>query len=396
MAAFVLVFGIAMLITITGLSLVAVRRAEGRVQSNMMQNTQAQYVALAGVEYALGHLAATSNWRSTLSNGNWFDMNFGRGRFVVSGIDTDGSLSNDETDPVTITSRGTVENAVSNLSVTVAPRKHQALRYACFADGTLDFRTNCVIRGPVRTNGSILSDGTVSTQDNASYDAVNGSNVNLQLQPVRLYSTALSYPAPKRADYLAMATPINGDVSYSVELRKYVLTPTRNSEWPYTVNANGIYSLNAGGRDVIIENTHIKGTLIIYNTSRKVLFQRSCWIEPASQSYPTLLIYTNGADVEFDVDAAMAEGYLGKDMNEDGDTADSFPSIIKGVVWTQNSYIYFHKSNASLYGCMIGNYIRIAELATVNEDPSLADAYMPGFLDTDMQIVQGSWREVQP
>ena len=331
-AIYLFVLVLATILAGTGLALVAVNRADRRVHSSVQRSLQAQYAAQAGVEAALGCMDANANWRSTMPNGTWFgNVPLGAGKCDVVVTDVDGNLANRETDAATIASTATVDGPVYKTQVTVAPRPYAALRYACFSQTTLDIRSNASILGPVRAHTSIYSDGNYDTEENAFFETLQGSYVNSSLSPVRYATSSLPYPQPSLSYYLALATPITGIAGGTAKLSKYVLTPTKNSESAGQVNPSGIYALNAAGKDIVIEITHIKGTLIIYNAVRTATFQRACWIESAGQSYPTLLIFTGGADVEFNLDTAtLTESSDNTDYNEDGDHTDSIPTLIRG------------------------------------------------------------------
>jgi hypothetical protein len=398
-AVYPLVFGVATILTVTGLTLLAVRRADHRIHANVQRSVQARYVALAGIEYALGYMESHPTWRQTLPNGTWFQSQpFGRGDYTLAGTDASGNLADSETEAVTLTSTGTVDGAVSRIQVTLTPRPHPALRYACFSNTTLECNTNVVIKGPMRANQQIYTDGHAILQGNEYFETVSGYWIEPPLGPTRYDSASMSYPQPSLSYYLSLATPISGSIGGTVLVSKYVLTPTRNSEAPSAVNPNGIYSLNATGHPVTIQKTRIKGTLIIHNTgNNKVTIQHQNWIEPASPSFPTLLIYTGNGDVDFNLDVStLSESTETVDFNEDGDRTDSFPTSVRGLVWTQNSYVQIHKSSANFTGCLIGSSVKAHDNAVVDEDPSLAQALIPGFVLPDMRIVQGSWREVQP
>lgn len=397
-AVYLFVLVLTMILAGTGLALVAVNRADRRVHTSVQRSLQARYAAQAGIEAALGYMDANANWRSTMPSGTWFNnIAFGSGKYTVVVTDADGNLANRDTDAATITSTATVNGAISRMQVTVAPRPYAALRYACFSQTTLDVRSNASILGPVRAHTSIYSDGNYDSEENAYFETLQGAYVNSAITPVRYATSSLSYPQPSLSYYLALATPITGIAGSTAQLSKYVLTPKTNSESPGKVNTNGIYALNAAGKEIVVEKTHIKGTLIIYNAVRTVTFQRACWIESAGQSFPTLLIFTGGADVVFYLDSpTLSETSDTTDYNEDGDKTDTFPADVRGVVWTQGSYVEFHKPYATLTGCLIGGSIKVYEQAVVNDDPSLAQQGMPGFVDPDMKIVAGTWREVQP
>ncbi|HSW44534.1 MAG TPA: hypothetical protein VLM89_03080 [Phycisphaerae bacterium] len=399
MAVYLFVLTIAVIVAMTGLTLVAVQRADLRVQMSLQRSLQAQHVAQAGIEYALGYLASQPNWRQTVPNGTWLvNMPFGPGTYTLQVADADGNPANNDTDPLTLTSTADVSGAASRIQVTIAPRPYAALGYACFSQTTFDIRTNAALWGPARAHQSLLSDGNYDTEENAFFETLKGSSVHLSLSPVRYATSTLLYPRPGRDHYLALATPITGSVGSTITLSKYVLTPTRNSESPGQVNPNGIYALNAAGRDVLIERTRIKGTLIIHNgAGRKVTVQRAVLIEPAGTSCPTMLIYTAGGEVDMNLDSSLLSESSEKiDFNEDGDQTDSFPPLIRGVVWTESSYVQIRKSATTFSGCLMAGSISVHDRATVNDDPSLAQQVMPGFVDPDMKIVSGSWKELQP
>ncbi len=397
-AVYLLVLSIAAMVTAAGLALIAARRADQRVYASLQDSAEARYVAGAGIEWALWVLGQTANWRTVRTVGTWTaNQPFGPGTFSIEAADDDGNLADDETDALTLTSTGTVNGAIDRQRVTLRPRAHPALAYACLSKTSLELRTAAVIKGPMRANQSIIGDSNVVKTDNASFETVTGYTVESQFTPLSRVSTAMSYPAPSLSYYLSLATPISGIAGSTAKLSGYNLTPTRNSESAAQVNARGIYALNATGRGVVVEYTHIKGTLIIHNTTTKVTVQGSCWIEPAGPSYPTMLIYAGNADVDFDLDkSTLSESAQNVDFNEDGDKADSFTTFVGGIVWTQNSSVSIHNPTAVFRGCVFGNYIRVHDRAAIDEDPALINALVPGFIDPTMKIVSGSWQQVQP
>jgi hypothetical protein len=398
LAVYLFVVGVTTMLAVTGLTLVAIQRADQRVYRNLLRTTQAQYVALAGIDKAFACMDTQPTWRQSMPNGTWFlNAAFGPGRYTLLVADSDGSLADNETDSVLLTSTATVEDALCRVQVSAVPTPYPALQFACAAMTTLEFKTNAVIRGPVRANAEIVTDGTANPEDNAVFETLDGYLVPSSLQPVRYVTDPFTYPQPDLAFYLALSTPITGVVGTKVTLYKYSLTPMVNSESPGQVNLKGIYSLNAAGREVVISNSYIQGTLIIYNTASKLTIQGACRIEPADDFYPTLLIYTAGANVDINLDvASLSEVAQNNDFDGNGIPTDSFPTLISGVVWTQGSSVEIHKSYAKFIGCLLGNAIKVYDYAEVDEDPALARQYMPGFVDPQMKIVAGSWREVQP
>jgi len=392
------VLGVATILAMTGFTLLAVARADHRIQTSVQKSLQAQYVAQAGLEKAFYAIEANATWRQTLSNGMWFsDQTFGAGKYTVTAADTDGNLADDERDTLTLTSTGTVGDAVHKVKVTLTPRPHPALGFAVFGTDSAGFRNNAVVQGPVRSNGTIWTDGNSDSEGNAFFESIQGAYIAPTLLPARYASTTMSYPQPSLSYYLSLATPITGIAGGTAKVSKYVLTPTRNTESTTQVNANGIYSLNCTGRDVLIEKCRLKGTLIIYNTTKKVTIENELLIEPTGYSFPSILIFTSYGDVEIKLDGStLSELGDWVDYNEDGDKWDTISSAVKGLIWTDHSYITIHKGSAAITGCVIGSGFEVHDSAVVDDDPQLAQSMIPGFIDTNMKIISGSWREVEP
>ena len=395
---YILVLGVSTILAMTGFTLLAVARADHRVQVSLQKSLQAQYVAQAGLEKAFYTIDANSTWRQTMTNGTWFtDQAFGPGKYTVTAADTDGNLADDERDTLTLTSTGTVGDAVHKVKVTLTPRPHPALGFALFGTNSAGVASNAVIKGPVRSNSTIWTDGNADAEGNAFFESVQGAYIAPTLTPARYASTAMSYPQPSLSYYLALATPITGTSTSQAKVSQYVLTPTRNSESSTLVNPNGIYSLNCSNRQVIIENLRLKGTLILYNTTQKVLFRHEMLIEPNGYSFPSILIFTSHGDVEFSLDdSSLDELSDWVDYNEDGDKWDTVPSAVKGLIWTDYSYITIRNDGAPITGCIIGGGVEVSSKAVLDEDPLLAQAMIPGFIDTNMKVISGSWREVEP
>lgn len=392
-AVYPLVLSLAMIVVVTGLTLLAVRRADHRVHANVERSVQAQYVALAGIEVALQYLEAHSTWRQTLPNGTWYlTQPFGRGTYTVTGTDPDGTLADNEADPVTLLSTGNVDGAISKVHVTLKPRLHPVMQCACFASGIIDIHDPSTINGKARSNNDIDGESGVTIGDDAFFETVTGHTICQSLRPQGLVSAAMSYPLPSQAYYLSLATAITGTGHSPIVLERASLVPT-------TTNPNGIYALNANGGTVAIRKCYVKGTLIIYNASNTVTFQTACHFEPLSSPapYPTLLIF-GGGNVDFSLDQTTlseAADYVDYDGSGAVDPSKTFPSGFSGVVWTQNSYLNIHRAGSTFKGCVIGARIDVSDHATINYDTTLAQAPIPGFILPDMQVAPGTWEEVQ-
>jgi len=394
----ILVLGIATILAMTGFTLLSVARANHRIHGSLQKSLQAQHVALAGVEKAFNYMYANPSWRQTMPNGTWFpNQTFGPGEYTITAVDTDGSLSDDERDCLIVTSTGTVGDAVHKVKATLTPRPHPALAFAAFGYNSFGLASDAVARGPVRSNGAIWSDGNADAEDNAYFESVRNAYIASELTPSRYAATAMSYPQPSLSYYLSLATPVAGIAGTTARLREHVLTPTRNSESSSQINANGIYALNCTNRPVVVQNSRIKGTLILYNTAQTVTFQSPLRIEPAGYSYPSILIFSTQSNVVFQLEeSSLVEWDDWVDYSEDGDKLDTLSTYIKGLVWTDSSYISMKGSGTPITGCIIGSGLQVYDGVVCNDDPQLAQAMIPGFVDTNMKIVPGSWREVEP
>lgn len=100
---------------------------------NIARHAQAHSVAESGLTMALAYLHTTSHWRTQVHHGTWIKHHaFGGGSFTVigeDGQDTDGDgtpdgdsdLADDEADPVTLTSIGTVDGVSHTVHAVVTP-----------------------------------------------------------------------------------------------------------------------------------------------------------------------------------------------------------------------------------------------------------------------------------
>lgn len=105
--------------TALGLGFLASQAMATGVAANSRNHTRARWIAESGVEITGGYIKANSDWRTAKTNGSWIsNQSYGGGTLSVGVydgqdsdgdgvIETDGSLSDDSTDPATIVSTGT-------------------------------------------------------------------------------------------------------------------------------------------------------------------------------------------------------------------------------------------------------------------------------------------------
>ena len=114
---YLLVLGMAVIITIIGLGALAVSRVQARSTSSSQDWSKAQSLAFSAVEHALVQIDRTATWRSVY-NGQTIQNSLGQGTFTWRIVDeADGDLTNDPITPVTIFATGTVGDASYSLRV---------------------------------------------------------------------------------------------------------------------------------------------------------------------------------------------------------------------------------------------------------------------------------------
>jgi hypothetical protein len=412
-ALYLTTIAVSVLVAGMGLALIASQRADRRLQANIGLESQCWWAARSGLELAYAFFEEVSDWRTRASGGTLFsgvEVSPGCVAEVRFFDDDDGSLVNDETDTVRIRSIGTCQGNAVRLEATLAPRPHPVLSYALFNSDYEDvrFRDLVTIAGPVRSSGKIEGENFVRVQGNASFTTRTGGEINGPLSPRIFVDTELSAPQPPLATYLAMATPIAGANGSTCGLRGYNLTPTHNPVG--SPNANGIYALDPGNRDVVIQNIHIRGTLIIYNLDgRTVSISSTAWLEPGPLNYPVLMIYGTNVELSMQLSTSLLSELtatrvtpygsgnltvLGVDFNENGLLLDTIVSSVRGIVYAPGARVRLGNSGWTMSGCLISRRFEAEDSVRIEHDLSVLNVLAPGFLDAGMRIVQGTYREI--
>jgi len=412
-ALYLTTIAVSVLIAGMGLALIASQRADRRLQANIGLENECWWAARSGLEIAYAYIEQVPDWRNRPSGSTLFsDVAVSPGCVARVQLfdDGDNSLADNSADIVRIRSIGTCIGSSVQLEATIAPRPHPALNYALFnaSEEDVRFRGLTTIAGPVRSLGKIEGESFVKTTGSASFTTRTGGEINGPLNPRIFVDTDLPTPNPPLSTYLAMATPIAGANGSTCALRGYNLTPTHNPLG--AANPYGIYSLDPGNRDVLLQNVHIRGTLIIYNLDgRTVTINSTAWLEPGPLNYPVLMIY--GSNVELSVQPSISllnelttvrvtpSGgnnitVIGVDFNENGHLLDTIVSSIRGIIHAPEARVRMGNLGWTFSGCLISRRFEAEDTVRIEHDPSVLSALAPGFMDTGMRLVSGSFREV--
>ncbi|MCY2928655.1 MAG: hypothetical protein NTV86_04015 [Planctomycetota bacterium] len=120
-AVYALVLIVAMLLTVIALAGLSISRVNAHSAGDSGDWLEARVLAFSGAEHAMAQINADANWRTTYATATC-QKSLGHGSFSWRLVDqTDGSLTDDASEPFVILSTGTVRNATFTLRVAMAP-----------------------------------------------------------------------------------------------------------------------------------------------------------------------------------------------------------------------------------------------------------------------------------
>ena len=352
---YLLALGVSTLVTVIGLTALMTIRSNQRLARQSADRATAQTLALSAIEHALAAIDAAPEWRTMLQHDvEPGKIALGRGTFSWKLLDEiDGDLANDPTQPFKLQGIGRSGQAVQMYSVRVDPVKTplSCLESCLHGNGTISFSGATVDADRfVSTNNSM---NAVSAIINAPVQAV--SNIT----GVAYNRTRETGVAPREMPdavtvfdyYLANGSeiPLGGlllDGTGARVLERLVIGPGRNPLG--LTNPQGIYVIRCGGATVVIRDCRIVGTLVLLDPGVGSRVEGSVNWEPAVPTYPAMMV-RGSMDIRMTT-ASLSESSGGSNVNynppgtpyngsEDLDTSDSYPSIIKGLVYMTEKLI---------------------------------------------------------
>lgn len=333
-----------MLLSVIALSALLAVRAHRRAASGDIDFAAARLHAQAAIDLALLTVERRSRWRTELPAGWWVaDLPLDDGSCAVHAIDPlDGDLTNSPTDPVVLTGVGRVREARYILEGRFEPMivPLDALRACLHAGGnvTVGSGTSLTVSGgPLSSNGDVYVNGAIDGD-------VEAQSVD---RPPRV-SGSITAPAPIKdmpdasvlADLEARATTI----PYSSTISGVVISRASNP-WGKP-NADGVYFLDTGGQDLVIQGTRLVGTLVVRCTGKTVELDRDVIFQPDQAERPVLVVDGNVRLRYASVLNTVDELLWGVNFNPPGtpyggvsdiDTLDSYPCEVRGLVYVTGS-----------------------------------------------------------
>jgi hypothetical protein len=217
-----------------------------------------------------------------------------------------------------------------------------------------------------------------------------------------LYLTTTNTTTTYNMDKVSVKDTTYKSGAYYLEHR--LLSPNSNPFGP--ANANGIYVLDCGGKDLIIGDSRIVGTLVLKRPGGNSAIQGSVNWEPAIANYPALL-----SDSSIDIalnSTAMSEATFGVNFNPPGcpypyaggatntNATDSYPSQITGIVYSAGDVDF--SGDTKIFGQItVGGRTNISGTALrLTYSNLFYNSPPPGFDvgGVPMNPVPGTWQRV--
>jgi hypothetical protein len=399
---YIAVLGAAMLVTVLGmaaLAAVAVERITVEVSADM---AAARFAAESGVDLAMLTIKSQALWRTARANGEWYsNIAIGGARVAVEVTDpVDADLSNRDTDTIVVKATATRGQArhITQVTLKVQGDPMDVLKTAVHTEGNLHVDTGAVLTvsgAPASCGATMANNGTVK-----------GNVECLLLLPLgtvsgttTILSTGKSVPNNVAALYASLASSFSASGNFT----DHLLTPAACTAPGGSVNADGVYLLNATG-DVTIRNIRLWGTLVIRSNGNRVRIEKGELLQRYRPDYPVLVV---DGDAEISLDnGTIGEGV--RNMNppgspyqgvSDADTTDVYPSQIDGLVYATGKLTIIGPTKIT--GCVmsgstaLSNAILVQGSPEITWDPTLLTSPPIGFMQNKrMSIVPGSWAQV--
>jgi hypothetical protein len=404
---YVAVLFVSTIVGVIGLSAVSVARLQLRATTESTDAANASLLAQSAVEHALSTIEADLNWRTTYSE----NVIYPSPRVVMNGgdfawklIDSDGSLSDDDSDNVTVVGIGRVGEFSSACSVKLYPTGQSldslSMAFHCNQDVTLGNKTEFTTDQTISSNGNITATNN-NSEINGDASAA-GSIVGTITGTSFPLAPLLKMPGSDAFDYYkARGTWIDYDsLPGSAGDRKLdgiLLTPNNN---PFgATNSAGIYVIDCALQKLKIKDSRISGTLVLLNSPSSSRIEGHIRWDHFVENQPALMV-EGDIQLRFD-DKKLKENAIGNNLNpvdsdyegdEDSDTSDEYPSSIQGLIYV-SGLLNLDKKEKTIDGVVLCETVQADEDSTFNYDTTYSTTPPAGFaFGNPMRIIPGSWQ----
>lgn len=361
----VLAAGIAL--TTLGIAGLALVRSQRRAELLRHDAEACRRATQSALELAAGQFATdpagTDTWRKD-SSSTIIDTWLGSAQIAVLAEDPqDADLSDSPDDPVQLTAtarRGSARQMVrARLDTTLS--NLPCLNAAVWTGAAISVNSGIVYAdATVGSNGGVVA-STATVGANVAGATISGSTY---LGGTRVVTQSLVMPdassidAWKRKGVVIPYASIPGGA-----ITNCVLSAATN---PFGgLSPSGVYVINCNGNALTIERCRINATLVIINARSDSKVGASCLIQaPAGQPAivvdGSLMLELRASDFAESVTGNLnppGTPYLG---SSDSDTADSYPSMIEGLVFVSGNLYVTNAADATVAGVvLVGGSLRV-------------------------------------
>jgi hypothetical protein len=365
--------------SIAGMWLVLSSDLRVRATRYLSRAGESTRVATSGLEIARVLLGLNPGWAGGVIQLSWLGAS-GTTTIAASPIGSLRSL---------VTSVGTLGEATQAVSAEMRAVPHLALEFNVVSASTVAFE-DVTIGGHVRANGNVTASGDVDFS--GVVETLAGSTVDSKIPSGQVARTSetIAPPPASFATHVQMSTPMLGLPeleSGALLLERVRLAPNSN---PYGgLNTRGCYRIDAGGKQVVIRDCYVSGSLIVRG-SPLVIIERGYHHVRADAALASLLIE---GDLDLRLESALSEAAMLIDFNRDGDLLDVHPPRVTGIVHAKGALTLPY--GGQILGSAFGQTVKLVGYGVLGEDPVLAT--QPVFEYTAQgafEIVPGTLGEV--
>lgn len=399
---YVLVLSGALIVTLIGVSAILAVRVRQRSAAGDEDLARARLAARSAVDFALGVMDTTADWRSVRPHGVWLSAQpLGPATASLRVLDpADGDLADDRGESLEVVGLGQCGPARYQLQVTLVPPlvPLEALNTCVHAGGgiTVDWLASLTAGGaPVSTNGQLRNlgyvNGDVEAASVQTIRAINGS-VTAPAEPKELPAAGLFGEYVRLA--CVSAAPLN--------IAGVLFSPGSNP-WG-AVHPDGVYYIDTRGYDAWIEGTRVFGTLVVRTGGATLHVGRAVHFSPARPDYPALVV-AGHLDVAFDSAHGLSEDVWGRNFNpshapydgeSDSSLGDVYPSEVRGLVYATGGVRC--REDSRLRGTLLCDLTLVCDDdLTITHDPAAYATPPLHFTTYGTPVpVPGSWRQTLP
>lgn len=411
---YISVLGVTLVVGMMASVAITVVRLEMKTNATFNDMQEARLLAASGAEYGACYLHHSSLWRSSLQNdveGSYTSV--GGGQFSWKIVDSDGDLTDDQRDIVTLYGIGKVGDAVAVESVKMMPigTPLSCLEVALLVNESITlesgwwyYDTTISSNQIVASNGSVAATNS-QTQVDADVEVVGTASGYIYGSAIQGVPTRQLPGDDVFEYYKSVGTwiditqlPTSNDKR---NLQGVVLSTASN---PYGgANAEGVYVIDCQGEDLAINQCRVVGTLVVLNCGSNSGVYGLSLFERTVANYPTLLVDGDFTlSVSYNNSKTLDEWDWGVNLNPVGTPyggvenyiqIDSYRARMDGLVYI--SGVASITDDTDVEGGMICNSLDLD--STVRLDVDYEQVYFdnppPGFAASDnLEVIPGSWQ----